>query len=83
MDIYYVFVQNKEFRMPKLNQNVIHGLWVIMMYQCNLIKFNKHITLGMSIMGKAIGRNTGLCEISVPSSSQICSGPKTILKKLS
>ena len=27
--------------------------------------------------------NMGLCEISVPSSSQICSGPKTILKNLS
>ena len=54
MDIYCVFVQNKECRMPKLHQNVTYGLWVIMMYQCKLISFNKHITLGMSIMGKAM-----------------------------
>ena len=70
MDIYCVFVQNKECRMPKLHQNVTYGLWVIMMYQCKFINCNKSSTLMEEVHIEEavhVGGIGSIWEISVPS----------------
>lgn len=63
-----------------MNPNVNHELWVIMMYHCNFMGYNKCITVvyRMSIVWGA----EVISELTVLS-IQSCCEPKTTLKKKS
>lgn len=67
----------------RVNYNINYGFWVIGMYHCRFINYNKYITLVERML--IIGEATHVCGQGVYGKSlpfsQICSEPETALKK--
>lgn len=67
----------------RVNYNINYGFWVIGMYHCRFINYNKYTTLVERML--IIGEATHVCGQGVYGKSlpfsQICSEPETALKK--
>ena len=66
---------------PRMNPNVHYGPWVIMIYQCWFISYNKCTILvwGIDTGGGWEGKARSIWELSIPS-TQFCCKSKTALK---
>lgn len=80
---YYTFIPNQRMYNTKMNLNVNHGLWVIMMCQC--INCNKHTTLVSAVdsgRGYACVGVGSIWETLYLSAQYYCEPTATVKKKL-